>query len=68
MVVSKATTIEPNRSLILNLVWDDVYGFDYSCIKEIALKEPLVDTVDLKAVVTNPCKIAVRFISIFRFD
>lgn len=39
-------------------VWDDVYGFDYSCIKEIALKEPLVDTVDLKAVVTNPCKIA----------
>ncbi|KAL8293752.1 hypothetical protein RQP46_000453 [Phenoliferia psychrophenolica] len=38
--------------------WDDVYGFDYSCIKEIALKEPLVDTVDLKAVVTNPCKIA----------
>lgn len=39
--------------------WDDVYGFDYSCIKEIALKEPLVDTVDLKAVVTNPCKIAV---------
>lgn len=41
-------------------VWDDVYGFDYSCIKEIALREPLVDTVDLKAVVTNPCKIAVR--------
>ncbi|GAA5943583.1 protein-arginine omega-N methyltransferase HMT1 [Sporobolomyces koalae] len=38
--------------------WDDVYGFDYSCIKEIALKEPLVDTVDLKAVVTNPCKLA----------
>ncbi|KAI5478855.1 protein arginine N-methyltransferase 1 [Pseudohyphozyma bogoriensis] len=38
--------------------WDDVYGFDYSCIKEIALKEPLVDVVDLKAVVTNPCKIA----------
>ena len=37
-----------------------MYGFDYSCIKEIALKEPLVDTVDLKAVVTNPCKIAVR--------
>ncbi|KAM0752473.1 S-adenosyl-L-methionine-dependent methyltransferase [Meredithblackwellia eburnea MCA 4105] len=38
--------------------WDDVYGFDYSVIKEIALKEPLVDTVDLKSVVTNPCKIA----------
>ena len=38
-------------------VWDDVYGFDYSCIKEIALREPLVDTVDLKSVVTEPCMI-----------
>ncbi|KAG8929372.1 type I protein arginine N-methyltransferase Rmt1 [Tulasnella sp. 417] len=34
--------------------WDNVYGFDYSCIKEVALREPLVDTVDLKAVVTRP--------------
>nr|GAT58519.1 protein arginine N-methyltransferase [Mycena chlorophos] len=37
--------------------WDNVYGFDYSCIKHIALREPLVDTVDLKAVVTDPCLI-----------
>ncbi|KAI0769694.1 S-adenosyl-L-methionine-dependent methyltransferase [Trametes elegans] len=37
--------------------WDNVYGFDYSCIKEIALREPLVDTVELKAVVTDPCLI-----------
>ncbi|PLW14518.1 hypothetical protein PCANC_00021 [Puccinia coronata f. sp. avenae] len=37
--------------------WDDVYGFDYSCIKEIALREPLVDTVELKAVTTNPCAV-----------
>ncbi|MCO5590054.1 hypothetical protein L7F22_044023 [Adiantum nelumboides] len=35
--------------------WDDVYGFDYSCIKEIALREPLVDTVELKSVVCDPC-------------
>ncbi|KAI0316507.1 protein arginine N-methyltransferase [Amylostereum chailletii] len=35
--------------------WDNVYGFDYSCIKDIALREPLVDTVELKAVVTDPC-------------
>jgi hypothetical protein len=40
-------------------VWDDVYGFDYSCIKDIALREPLVDCVDLKAVVTQPCGIKV---------
>ena len=42
------------------LVWDNVYGFDYSCIKDIALREPLVDTVDLKAVVTDPCVLKVR--------
>ena len=41
-------------------VWDNVYGFDYSCIKEIALREPLVDTVELKAVVSDPCLIKVR--------
>ncbi|WOO85876.1 Protein arginine N-methyltransferase 1 [Vanrija pseudolonga] len=42
--------------------WDDVYGFDYSCIKDIALREPLVDCVDLKAVTTQPC--AIRHIDI----
>jgi protein arginine N-methyltransferase 1 len=35
--------------------WDDVYGFDYSPIKQIALREPLVDIVEFKAVVTDPC-------------
>jgi len=34
--------------------WENVYGFDFSCIKDIALREPLVDTVDLKSVVTDP--------------
>jgi protein arginine N-methyltransferase 1 len=41
-------------------VWDNVYGFDYSCMREVALREPLVDVVDVKAVVTNPCQIIVR--------
>lgn len=41
------------RSLTLDTVWDNVYGFDYSAIRRIALREPLVDTVDAKAVVTN---------------
>lgn len=45
--------------LTQTLVWDNVYGFDYSCIKDIALREPLVDTVDLKSVVTDPCMIKV---------
>jgi len=35
-------------------VWDNVYGFDFTPIKEVALSEPLVDTVEMKAVVTDP--------------
>ncbi|RKU40398.1 type I protein arginine N-methyltransferase Rmt1 [Coniochaeta pulveracea] len=34
--------------------WDNVYGFDYSPLKETALSEPLVDIVEMKAVVTDP--------------
>ncbi|MCJ1350576.1 MAG: type I protein arginine N-methyltransferase Rmt1 [Icmadophila ericetorum] len=34
--------------------WDNVYGFDYSPLKDTALTEPLVDTVEIKAVVTDP--------------
>ena len=36
-----------------------MYGFDYSAIKDIALREPLVDTVELKAAVSNPCRFKV---------
>lgn len=35
--------------------WDDVYGFDMSCIKQVALQEPLVDSVDRNAVATGSC-------------
>ena len=35
-------------------VWDNVWGFDYSPLKATAITEPLVDTVDIKAVVTDP--------------
>jgi len=35
-------------------VWDNVWGFNYAPLKRTALTEPLVDTVDLKAVVTDP--------------
>ncbi|POS83487.1 S-adenosyl-L-methionine-dependent methyltransferase [Erysiphe pulchra] len=39
--------------------WDNVYGFDYSPLKKTAITEPLVDTVDMKAVVTDPTAILV---------
>ena len=35
--------------------WDDVYGFDMSCIRNVALQEPLVDVVDRNQVVSNAC-------------
>ena len=35
--------------------WDDVYGFDMSCIRSVALQEPLVDVVDKNQVVSNSC-------------
>lgn len=37
--------------------WDDVYGFDYSIIKEIAIREPLVDVVQPQTIVTDTCEI-----------
>jgi len=33
--------------------WDDVYGFDMSCIRKVAITEPLVDVVDPKQVVST---------------
>ena len=38
-------------------VWDNVYGFDYTPMKVSALSEPLVDTVEMKALVTDPCAV-----------
>jgi len=37
--------------------WDSVYGFDMSCIRKVAISEPLVDVVDPKQVITNSCLI-----------
>lgn len=42
---------------MITIVWDNVYGFDYSPLKDTALTEPLVDTVEMKAVVTDPTAI-----------
>ncbi|KAK2707231.1 hypothetical protein QYM36_015047 [Artemia franciscana] len=35
--------------------WDDVYGFNMSSIRKVAVAEPLVDVVDPKQVVSNSC-------------
>jgi protein arginine N-methyltransferase 1 len=33
--------------------WDNVYGFDMSCIKGVAMSEPLVDVVEQRMVISN---------------
>jgi protein arginine N-methyltransferase 1 len=33
--------------------WEKVYGFNMSCIKHMALREPLVDTVEQNMVISN---------------
>ena len=43
----------------IKTVWDNVYGFDYTPLKDTALSEPLVDTVEVKAVVTDPAPVLV---------
>jgi len=39
--------------------WDNVHGFDMSCIRKVAICEPLVDVVDPKQVVSNSCLVKV---------
>lgn len=38
----------------MHVVWDNVYGFNFTALRPTALSEPLVDTVEVKAVVTKP--------------
>lgn len=37
--------------------WQDVYGFDYTPFQDVVMREPLVDTVNNRAVVTDGCRI-----------
>jgi len=37
--------------------WDNVYGFNMSCIKQLALTEPLVDTCEPKQIMSNACQV-----------
>uniref|UniRef100_A0A2K5JKE9 Protein arginine N-methyltransferase domain-containing protein n=1 Tax=Colobus angolensis palliatus TaxID=336983 RepID=A0A2K5JKE9_COLAP len=37
--------------------WENAYSFHMSCIKDVAIRETLVDLVDLKQLVSNACLI-----------
>ena len=47
---------------VLSLGWDNVYGFDMSCIRQVAITEPLVDVVEANQIVTNSCLLKVQSI------
>lgn len=49
-----------NAFVISFAVWDQVYGFDMSCIKKQAMVEPLVDVVDANQIVTHATHLKVR--------
>ena len=46
------------------LGWESVYGFNMSSIRDIALKEPLVDVVDNRQVCCDHCLVKVNIINI----
>ena len=47
----------------------DLHGFDFacmrSCIKKIAISEPLVDTVNPEQICTKPCQVALSASGLF---
>lgn len=49
-------------------VWNNVYGFDMSCIRKQSMMEPLVDSVDQKQIVTNCQMLKVRLPTICYAD
>ena len=66
MIRSTATVVEAQElrasalcPCVCVAVWDDVYGFSMKPIKDLALLEPLVDTVEPQAIVARSCRILV---------
>ena len=37
--------------------WNNIYGFNMNCIKEVALAEPLIDSCKKEFIISNICKI-----------
>jgi len=48
--------------------WDNVYGFNMSCIRKLAIQEPLVDVVDSKQVMSSPSRLMTIDIMTVKID
>lgn len=44
--------------------WDDVYGFNMSCMKKVVIPEAIVEVLDPKTLISDPCNIKVGVLSI----
>ena len=57
---SPSPSLPPSPSLSLP-GWDSVYGFNMSSIRNVAVKEPLVDLVEPHQIVTDSCLVKVLY-------
>ena len=44
--------------------WDDVYGFNMSCMKKAVIPEAVVEVLDPKTLISDPCSIKVGVLPI----
>lgn len=44
--------------------WDDVYGFNMSCMKKAVIPEAVVEVLDPKTLISDPCSIKVGILLI----
>lgn len=47
--------------------WDDVYGFNMSCMKKVVIPEAVVEVLDPKTLISDPCIIKVGVLPNFIF-
>lgn len=48
--------------------WDDVYGFNMSCMKKAVIPEAVVEVLDPKTLISDPCSIKVGVSPLFFFN
>ncbi|XP_044536246.1 protein arginine N-methyltransferase 3 isoform X1 [Gracilinanus agilis] len=48
---------DPNKHADRIAFWDDVYGFNMSCMKKAVIPEAIVEVLDSKTIISEPCGI-----------
>ncbi|ELW67368.1 Protein arginine N-methyltransferase 3, partial [Tupaia chinensis] len=53
--ISLVAASDPSQHADRVAFWDDVYGFNMSCMKRAVLPEAVVEVLDAKALISDPC-------------